>query len=128
MNPPKPGEPGTGCISALSPPISIPAPPVSPGFGSRNGFGVAFPGAGALPGEGGRGRGCREGRAARTQGHILRGEAGGVTDLPLGLGGAWNPGSHVQGVRPSLHVPSPATVLPSQGPLPSFSCAALPLA
>lgn len=50
MNPPKPGEPGTGCILALSPPISIPAPPVSPGFGSRNGFGVAFPGAGALPG------------------------------------------------------------------------------
>ncbi|XP_020942376.1 elastin-like isoform X5 [Sus scrofa] len=31
-------------------PGAQPAPPVSPGFGSRNGFGVAFPGAGALPG------------------------------------------------------------------------------
>ncbi|XP_047638732.1 glycine rich extracellular protein 1 [Phacochoerus africanus] len=42
---------GNGLGAATFPQLGAqPAPPVSPGFGNRNGFGVAFPGAGALPG------------------------------------------------------------------------------
>uniref|UniRef100_A0A8D1K7T1 Progestin and adipoQ receptor family member 4 n=1 Tax=Sus scrofa TaxID=9823 RepID=A0A8D1K7T1_PIG len=54
VKPQRPGY-GNGLGAATFPqlgaqPGAQPAPPVSPGFGSRNGFGVAFPGAGALPG------------------------------------------------------------------------------
>lgn len=138
MKLPKLGELRAHPIPAHSLPISIPAPlcarnlptlgliapptSVSPGFGSRNGLGVStFPGAGALPGKGGWGRGYREGQA-REGGQIrteLRGRAvrGQPLSLSLGLGGGMKPQKPGEG-RASRS----CTVLLSQGLLPSLGC------
>ena len=138
MKPPKPGEPCPAHLGTLPThfypgPFCLPqsaspqptAPPLCPqDLGAEMDSALVL-----FQGQGAAGRGRQGG--FRVLAHILRGGAGRGQCQSLchspGLGGGVRPQKPGAG-EPSHPVPSPATVPPSQGLLPSLATAATPLA